>query len=203
MNRTDFAGLHRSHLVRRPTDWKMLPGDLGRGSLERFRGGIEAGPVPERPFPFTLLQEAQLRGERVVVERRLDLEDLDARLGYQLSHPPVRGVQLRAVHVHERAALLHRPDVVVVAEALVAGEAGRDRLVAAVHRHEIHVDVDEQVALHGSPVQLDVLALVGQPEIDEIRRVLGIVLQEEPVRGEGVEDPRPRAWRSSSSVIRR
>ena len=52
-------------------------------------------------------------------------------------------------------------DVVVVAEAPVAGQAGGDALVAAVHGHEVDVDVDEQVALGRPLVDLDVLALVG------------------------------------------
>ena len=36
--------------------------------------------------------------------------------------------------------------VVVVAQALVAGQAGGHRLVAAVHGHQVDVHVDEQVA---------------------------------------------------------
>ena len=52
-------------------------------------------------------------------------------------------------------------DVVVVAEAAVAGQAGGHALVAAVHGHQVDVDVDEQVRLGRPPVDLDVLALVG------------------------------------------
>ena len=105
----------------------------------------------------------------------------------QPAHPPVRSVQLGVVPVHQRPAVLQGPHVVVVPQAPVAGEAGGDRLVAAVHRRQVDVDVDEQVALGGAPVDLHVLALLGQPEVHEGCGVLGVVLHQEPVRGEGVE----------------
>ena len=40
-------------------------------------------------------------------------------------------------------------------QALVVAQADRHRLVAAVHRHEVDVDVDDQVALGGAAVDLD------------------------------------------------
>ena len=52
--------------------------------------------------------------------------------------------------------------VVVVAQAPVAGEAGGHALVAAVHGHQVDVDVDQQVGLGGPPVDLHVLAVVGR-----------------------------------------
>ena len=59
--------------------------------------------------------------------------------------------------VHERAALLKRPHVVVVAQAAVAGEAGGGALVTAVHGNEVDVDVDEEVALRRPLADLDLL----------------------------------------------
>ena len=58
----------------------------------------------------------------------------------------------------------------------------------AVHGHQVDVDVDEQVALGGPPVDLDVLAVVGEAQVEEVVGVLGVVLGEEPVGGEGVVD---------------
>ena len=78
--------------------------------------------------------------------------------------------------------------VVVVAEALVAGQAGGHALVATVHGHQVDVDVDQQVALRGPPVDLDVLALVGEPQVDQRIGVLGVVLGQQAVGGEGVVD---------------
>ncbi len=77
-----------------------------------------------------------------------------------LAHAPVRRVQLALVAVHERRRVLHGLDVVVVAER--CGSCARPvavRLPAAVHRHEVDVDVDDQVALGGPLVDLDLLAL--------------------------------------------
>ena len=92
------------------------------------------------------------------------------------------------VLVHERLALRHGVGVVVVAQALVAGQARGHRLVATIHRHQVDVDVDEEVRGGGPLVDLDVLALVGEAEMDELVGILGVVLPQQAVGGEGVED---------------
>ena len=46
---------------------------------------------------------------------------------------------------------------------LYVAEPDRDRLVAAVHRHEVDVHVDEQVGLGGALGQLDDLAVTRSP----------------------------------------
>ena len=53
--------------------------------------------------------------------------------------------------------------VVVVPELAVAGQSGGHALVAAVHGDQVDVDVDEEVARGRPLVDLDVLALVGEP----------------------------------------
>ena len=58
----------------------------------------------------------------------------------------------------------------------------------AVHGHQVDVDVDQQVALGGSLVDLHVLALVGEAQVDQGVGVLGVVLGEQTVGGEGVVD---------------
>src|SRR5207253_9639058 len=112
----------------------------------------------------------------VGVEGGLDLEHLHAGGGQVTAHAPVRGVKLRAVLVHERAAVLHGAHVVVVAQALVRRQTGGHALVAAIHGDQVDVHVDEQVALGGSPIDLHVLALVGGAQVHEGGGVLGIVL---------------------------
>ena len=174
--------------MRRPDGVEDRAGHAVGGRLERLRGGQEAGPVARRPLPLPALEEAELLGEGVGVEGGLDLEDLHARCGDQPAHAPVRRVQLGAVLVHERAALGHGAGVVVVAQAAVAGQAGGHRLVAAVHGHQVDVDVDEQVRGGRPLVDLDVLALVGEAEVDQLVGVLGVVLLQQPVGGEGVVD---------------
>ena len=184
----DLAGLHRCHPVGGLDRVEDLPGQARRGAVEGLGGGQVAEPVLGPPLPLPLLQEAECGREGVVVEGGLDLEDGDAAGRDEAAHPPVGGVQLRAVLVHERAALLHGEWVVMVPEAPVAGQSGGHALVAAVHGHQVDVDVDEQVALGGSLVDLHVLALVGETEVDEGIGVLGVVLGEQPVGGKGVVD---------------
>ena len=79
--------------------------------------------------------------------------------------------------------------VVVVAQAAVAGQPGGDALVAAVHGDQVDVDVDQQIGLGRPLVDLHVLALVGLAQVDQAVGVLGVVLEQQPVRGEGVVDP--------------
>ena len=91
-------------------------------------------------------------------------------------------------NVHERAAVQHRAHVVVVLDALVGGETRCDRLVPPVHGGEVDVHVDQQVALGRPAVDLDVLTVVGDPEVDEVRPILGVVLHQQAVGGEGLEN---------------
>ena len=98
-------------------------------------------------------------------------------------------VQLGLARVHERPRVPQRVDGVVGPQRLVGAEADRDRLVAAVHRHDVDVHVDEQVGLGGALGQLDGLAVAGLAEADDRVRVLGVVVVE-PVGIELVEDPR-------------
>ena len=79
--------------------------------------------------------------------------------------------------------------VVVVAQAAVAGEPGGHALVAAVHGHQVDVHVDQEVRGGGPLVDLDVLALVGLAQVDQVVGVLGVVLGQKAVGGEGVVDP--------------
>ena len=85
--------------------------------------------------------------------------------------------------------MLHRLGIVVVAQAAVAGQSGGHALVPPVHRHQVDVDVDQQVRRGGPLVDLDVLALFGLAQMDEVVGVLGVMLGQQPVRGEGVIDP--------------
>ncbi len=114
---------------------------------------------------------------------------LHARLGDEAAHAPVRRVQLGGGLVHERLGVAHRLRVVVVAQAPVAGQPGGHALVAAVHGDQVDVDVDQQVRGGGPLVDLDVLALLGLADEEEVVGVLGVVLGQQAVGGEGVVDP--------------
>ena len=77
----------------------------------------------------------------------------------------------------------------MVADAPITHQARGGRFVAAVHGHQVYVDVDEQVRLGYPPVHLDVLTFIRLPEHDEAGRVLGVVLQQSTVGSESVENP--------------
>ena len=82
-------------------------------------------------------------------------------------------------------------DVVVVAQARVAGQAGGCAFVASVHRHQVDVDVDDQVALGGPTAEVDVLAVGGLAEDDHAVGVLGVEVVEKALGGERVVDAVP------------
>ncbi len=91
--------------------------------------------------------------------------------------------------IHERAALAHRVDVVMVTKAAIRREPGGNRLVAAVHRNEVDVHVDQQVGLRCPLADLDLFALVGRAEERHRIGILGVVVVEPALGGERVVDP--------------
>ncbi len=164
-----------------------MPRTPGR-QRQRAPRGQHRRLVADAPLPLALEQELVRPGKDVVVQGGLDLEDLHV-VPEQPAHPPGRGVQRRALVVHERARRHHRVGVVVVLEAAVGGQADADGLVAAVHRDEVDVDVDQQVGLGGAAADLDVLAAVGLAQVREVVAVLGVEVVQAPLRVERPEDP--------------
>ena len=71
----------------------------------------------------------------------------------------------------------HGLHVVMVAQALVAGEAGGDALVAAVHGDQVDVHINDQVALRRPTGDLHVLAVRGLSQVGEAVRILCIMLE--------------------------
>jgi hypothetical protein len=75
---------------------------------------------------------------------------------------------------------------VVRTQAFVVAEPHGYRLVAAVHRHERHVHVNEEIAFDGAAIERELLAMVGFANRDEVRAILGVVVVE-PVGPVGIE----------------
>ncbi len=106
-----------------------------------------------------------------------------------LAHPPDALVQCAVLAVtHQAPGVLERLRVVVEAQAAVRGEAGGDRLPAAVHRDLVDVGVHDQIGVGRPLVDLEDLALVGRPDHGQVVVVLGVVLVEHAARLEGVVD---------------
>ena len=188
VDRADRAGGHAGHRVGRAALVEGGAAQLRRHPVGRALERGERRLLARRPARLGLGQERERPVVHVVVERRLDVEDRDRGLD-DLALAVRRVVQLGLRRVHERAAVLQRVDVVVRLDAVVRAEADRDRLVAAVHRDDVDVHVDQQVGLGGALGELDGLAVAGLAEVDDLGRVLGVVVVE-PVGIELVEDAR-------------
>ena len=187
----DLAGVHRGHAVGRLPRLEDLAAGLRRHAVEPVFMPEERGPVAGRPLPLPLLEHRH----RAV---RPNVSLLSVVSIWKIFTPasrrtsPMRQFEWCSsewCRSMNDSAVLHRLDVVVVAQAAVAGQAGGGRLPAAVHGDEVDVHVDEQVALGRPLVDLDLLALVGRAEEGEVVGVLGVVVVQQAVRGEGVVDP--------------
>ena len=189
MHRLDLTGVDAGELVRGLDPAEELPAHPGRRHGVPLARSHHQALVVGGPLPFALVQEPEVLREGLGVHGGLDLEHLRALGGDQAAHPR-RGVGDRAVsrpRVHVGTRVHHRLDVVMVLEGAIASQTDRDRLVAAVHRHEVHVDVDEQVRLGGALRDLDDLVLVGGADLRQLVLVLAIEVVE-VLRPEGPID---------------
>ncbi len=67
---------------------------------------------------------------------------------------------------------------VVRLEHRVVTEPDPHRLAAAIHRHEVDIDVDQQVRLGGAPVDAYVLAVIGDTEFHHAAGRFAVVIVE-------------------------
>ena len=72
-------------------------------------------------------------------------------------------------------------DVMVMPQALIRRESDRDRLVPAVHRHQVDVQINEQVRLGRAPRQPHFLAMIGLAEHRQLGAIFRVEVVE-PVR---------------------
>ena len=187
MHGVHLARVDGGQAIRRPHRMKHAALERGRREVRHLLGGEEHRLVLRRPVGLPLLHEAGDRGERVVVDRRLDVEHAHRVLD-ELALPDARVMQRRVGRVHVGARSEQRLDVVVGPDAAVGREARRHRLVAAVHRHERQVHVDHEVRLGRSAVERDLLPRRSLADVDVVVRVLTVVLVE-TVGMKGAEDP--------------
>ena len=60
----------------------------------------------------------------------------------------------------------------------VVAQSHTYRLAAAIHRHQVDIDVDQQVGFRRPPVDAHVLAVLGDAKLDHAAGRLGIVVVE-------------------------
>ncbi len=80
----------------------------------------------------------------MVVDGCLDVKDADCVLD-QLALSDARVMERRVWGVHVRQRAHQRLHVVVLSDAAIGGEARGHRLVAAIHRHQRQVYVDNKI----------------------------------------------------------
>jgi hypothetical protein len=78
--------------------------------------------------------------------------------------------------VHVTVGVANGLRFVVRAQRFVVAKPDGDGFVTAVHRHEIEVEIDEQVALGGAAVDAKRFAVARLPEFDEVGFVFGVVV---------------------------
>ena len=156
-------------------------GLLQRPAQTRQRRAIEVGEVL-----LALSQEGHRPVEHLVVEGRLDMEDVEVLID-DAADAIDGAVQLGLLRLH---VALRAPDGlrrVVGAQAQVVGQAGADGLVASVHGDEVHVQVDDEVRLGGLARDAHLLVHLGLAQFHDPARLLGVVVRV-AVRVVGVEN---------------
>ena len=144
VHRIDLAGMHASQPIRRAHGVEDIALECGRRHVGDLLHAEEHRLILGGPVRLAFLHEVGDRWKSVVVDSRLDVKDADCVLD-QLTLPYTGVMQggVRRVHVRERAhQCLH---VVMDTDSAIGGETSGHRLVAAVHRHQRQVHVDDEV----------------------------------------------------------
>src|SRR5215203_4290061 len=191
MDRLGGAGLHAGHPVRSVYGVGDAPGGFQGQRLGGPVGGEEVGSGKHAPLVLRFRHEVEDGRVGLVVQGALYVEDLDV-LVEDPAHP-VYGVVHGGVRwVHQGAGVGQRLRGVVVADGGVGGKTRVHGLVAPVHRDEVHVHVDEQVALSDAAADADLLTQVRLADDHVPVRILGIVVIQ-PIRVVAGHDPGPQA----------
>src|SRR5829696_202464 len=181
------SGLYARHPVWGVDALEDAPGEAARRGARRPMVDEEVSLRYRAPLVLRLCHEVKDRREGGVVEGALYVKDLHV-LVEDFAHPVYGAVHGGVRRIHQRAGVREGVRVVVVADGGVGCQAGVHRLVTAVHRYVVDVDVDEQVALGDATTYADLLAPLRLPDDDVPVRVLGIVVVE-PLRVEARHDP--------------
>ena len=201
----DLAGVHARHGVRSLDGLEDRPAQPGRAPATDSWWWPGRWPGPGPTIPTRAAAERPSAPGKVSLLRVVSIwKTLMPLAAIKPTHAPVGRVQLGALLVHEGPGVAHGGDVVVVAQAAVARQTGRHALVAPVHRHQVDVDIDEQVGFGGPPIDLDFLALIGLAQMKVMPSGSSASCwSSRPCGAKASYTRSPTAWRSSASVIRR
>ena len=179
-------GLDRDHLVVGGERVEELEPCGARHLAHREAHRLELHSLVGREGVFVFGEEAHFAREHAIVDGRLDVEDVEVLVN-ELAQTVDLARQLRAGRVHVAVGVADGLRLVVRAQTLVVAEADGDGLVAAVHRHKVVVEVDEEVALGGAAVDAQRLFVARLAQRDEAVGLFGVVVVE-AFGVEGIED---------------
>ncbi len=91
------------------------------------------------------------------------------------AHAHTLVVELRFRRIHVPVGVEDGLRLVVIRQATIITKAHRHRFVAAVHGHEVDIDVDDEVALARAPVDADFLPVARLAETHETVGLFGVV----------------------------
>jgi hypothetical protein len=162
---------------------------LRRDRVQKFstRGTRKIRERPLHCFPFHAIAEREVvlvssqdvvaLGKHLVVERGLDVKYL-AVLIDEMSEADDFVIQLRRRRIHIRMRIADRLRFVMSAQRFIIAQTDCDRLVTAVHRDEIDVEIDEQIALCRPTVHTKRFVVTRMAERDQVVVILGIMIVE-------------------------
>src|SRR5215210_1676162 len=185
------ACLYAGHPVGSVYGVRDAPGGFQRHRLRGLVGSEEVGFGEHAPLVLGFRHEIEGGGVGLVIQGALYVEDLDV-LVEDSAHPIYGGVHGGFRGIHQGAGVGQRLRGGVMADGGVGGQACMHGLVAPVHGDEVHVHVDEKVALGDATADADLFALVRIAYDYVPVRVLGIVIVE-PLRVVAGHDPAPQA----------
>jgi hypothetical protein len=180
--------MHARHAIRRSLAHPKAAAHLVRHHIQARAAGLEADPILRAPGALVFLQTTEHAGKRVGVQRGLDVKALDV-LANELAHAFAGALQHRRRRVHVALAVHERVDVVVITNRAISRQSRIDRLVPAVHRDEVDVGIDQQMAVGDALVDPDFLVFFRFAKQDVAVRILRVMVVE-PFGMEGVENAR-------------
>ena len=147
VHRLGLAGVARRHLVLRRPRMKQLAARRPRQLPQRVAHRLELHAVERGEVVLVLQQEIHVASVHAIVDGGLDVKDLAGARRQACPAGCTLWVELRPRRIHVAVRIANRLRLVMRAQRFVIAKSDRHRLVAAVHRHEVDVAVDEQVAL--------------------------------------------------------
>ena len=125
----------------------------------------------KRKFVFVARQNVVAFGKHFVVDRRFDVKDVAVFVN-QFSEFDNLVIQNRFRRIHIRIRIANRLRFVMLAQRFVIAQPDRDRFMSAVHRHEIDIQINQNIAFDGAFVDSQRFVVARFADVNQILRRL-------------------------------